>query len=513
MYKLFKFPIYLPFFAIFPIYGLLAHNIREIQPSDSFRLFLVSLTGAGILLFFLWLIHRDWSKAALISALVIVLFFSYGHIYSLIEGQVLLGINITRHRYLAFLWLIIMIFGWRWIISRTDTNSLTVNLSLIGLALLLYPTYQIMNYRVEILWAHSNDQKNSADVSAEKSVAFHSSPDIYYIVLDAYTRDDTMLDFYKFDNTPFINALESRGFFVARCSQSNYARTFLSLTSSLNLNYLQVIYPSYLEGKLNELIKHNKFRSITEEAGYKSVAVKSGFVRTDWDDADVYLSPQRVGGPNTGRVKGLNDFEAMVFNTTAGLFLLDANKFFGGHLEKFVNESPKFERYQKIEFVLDSLEKVHSIEGPKLVFAHVLIPHEPYIFDKDGNFLPDQEDYVPGYGDQVTYLNKRILSIIDIILANSNHEPVIILQGDHGGGETKGDHRRLHILNAYYLPYEEKALLYPTITPINTFRFILNHFLGLDYDLLPDKSYYSHSKTGNFNFTEVPVSRPGCEDL
>ena len=37
--------------------------------------------------------------------------------------------------------------------------------------------------------------------------------------------------------------LEGRGFYLAECSQSNYARTSLSLGSSLNMEYLETFFP------------------------------------------------------------------------------------------------------------------------------------------------------------------------------------------------------------------------------------------------------------------------------
>ena len=44
-------------------------------------------------------------------------------------------------------------------------------------------------------------------------------------------------------------------------------------------------------------------------------------------------------------------------------------------------------------------------------------------------------------------------------------------------------------MNAYHLPDGGNALLYPSITPINTFRVIFNHYLGADFELLEDSSY------------------------
>src|SRR5690606_15214951 len=68
-------------------------------------------------------------------------------------------------------------------------------------------------------------------VAAEK-------PDIYYIIPDAYCRQDVLQNLFAHDNSEFVNYLRSRGFYVADQSCSNYPYTFLSVPSSLNLRYL-----------------------------------------------------------------------------------------------------------------------------------------------------------------------------------------------------------------------------------------------------------------------------------
>lgn len=97
--------------------------------------------------------------------------------------------------------------------------------------------------------------------------------------------------------------------------------------------------------------------------------------------------------------------------------------------------------------------------------------------------------YAEGYTNQVTYINKRVEEAIYTIINGSKIPPVIIIQGDHGPW-MQSDNKRFWILNAYYLPgYIDQ--LYPTISPVNSFRIVLNDFLGTDYPMLADKSYFS----------------------
>jgi hypothetical protein len=130
--------------------------------------------------------------------------------------------------------------------------------------------------------------------------------------------------------------------------------------------------------------------------------------------------------------------------------------------------------------------------------VHIIIPHFPFIFTPDGQFQTDpgyysgkgniaiNEEYKKkGYLNQVQFDNNQLLVIIKTLLADSKTPPIIIIQGDHGlNGEN-----RFVILNAYYLPGNGNALLYPQITPVNTFRVIFNTYFGSHFELLPDISY------------------------
>jgi hypothetical protein len=66
----------------------------------------------------------------------------------------------------------------------------------------------------------------------------------------------------------------------------------------------------------------------------------------------------------------------------------------------------------------------------------------------------------------------------------------------------------MKILNAYYLPGHADQL-YTSISPVNTFRVVLNSYFGTNFPLLEDVSYYS-SLSCHYDFTVMPdtCSRP-----
>jgi hypothetical protein len=163
-------------------------------------------------------------------------------------------------------------------------------------------------------------------------------------------------------------------------------------------------------------------------------------------------------------------------------------------------------------FILDQLPRLTSIPEPKFVFAHLIVPHVPFVFAADGSILTDpgyysnelyepvdREHLVQGYLNQVAFIDNQIVEVVRQIIEHSSPPPIIVLQGDHG----LENENRLTILNAYYLPENGSAGLYPSITPVNTFRYIFNTYFDGQYELLPDTSYGEDGKV-------VLESYPGC---
>ena len=147
--------------------------------------------------------------------------------------------------------------------------------------------------------------------------------------------------------------------------------------------------------------------------------------------------------------------------------------------------------------------------GPKFIFFHVLAPHPPFFFDREGNEVKNSglqsmtwsppEKYV----DQLIYVNKRILECIKVLLASPHKvSPIIVIQSDHGPGITLEDerrwddptplnlHERLGNFCAIYMSEPGRSMLTQSVTPVNLFRIIFKSTFGADTDLLPDRLYF-----------------------
>jgi hypothetical protein len=170
-------------------------------------------------------------------------------------------------------------------------------------------------------------------------------------------------------------------------------------------------------------------------------------------------------------------------------------------------------------YKFNELKKVPEIiPGPKIVYSHFLIPHPPFVFDRNGNALPQQQpyqlwddsetaggtgEYRQNYREQVMFANKKVIDAIDGILANSKTPPIILVMSDHGPAsmfrfdiDSPGCvWERTGNLYALRLPgHQNDGTLYSTISPVNTFRVIFNTYFGTKLLLLEDRSYLAASQ-------------------
>ena len=488
-------PLHPFLFAIYPILALLAINISEVAFSSGIRPLFFSVLLAGLLLVIFYGLFRDWKQAALLTTVLLILFYSYGHIYIALKGINLNGFYLFRHRTLVPIWLGLAAFLMAWV-SRKSINSTSVTymLNLIGLFLLILPAGQLIFFSLQ-----SQTSQTDNDHSALRLNVGESPPDIYYIILDGYGRSDILKNEYGYDNSDFLNALRDLGFVIAECSQSNYAQTQLSLASSLNFNYVDALSDRFFPGSddrtgLDQLIHHGAVRESLEQAGYQTVAFATGFLATELIDADYFLGPQRSQGQ-------LNEFEYLLMETTLARLLQDGNR--------FGMQSAGSELFrERTLFTLEKVDELSYIQGPKFVFVHVIAPHPPYVFGPTGGPVEPEEvgttktqEGASQYRDQVIYINSRVAEIVPQIIANSTTPPIIIIQGDHGPTVASSPRARMSNLSAFFLPGVESPV-YSTITPVNIFRVIFNTYFGQSLELLDDVSLYS-DYTDPFNFKVI----------
>jgi hypothetical protein len=234
-----------------------------------------------------------------------------------------------------------------------------------------------------------------------------------------------------------------------------------------------------------------------EKLGYKTIVFKNPWGRLVWEDASIVY---RSSGTAL-----LSPFEYMLLRTTMARVYFDFE-----HAGSY--NLTDYENYQDTRFALEKLPNIPNISEPKFVFAHLIIPHSPFVFGPDGEYVNipydadagniyKWEDGKRGHTYAVTYINKVMLEILPQILRTSTTPPIIIIAADHGSPRG-GVENSVRILTAIYAPVAESHF-YTTITPVNLFRILFNTYFNGDFDLLPDKSYFS-AQGQYFNFQEIP---------
>ncbi len=483
-------------FAVYPVLSLYANNIGSALLSEALVPIAVALGVALLLFSLLSLVLRNTRKAGLIVSLFLLLFFSYGHIHSVIDGLVIGPFDLGRPRYLLLSSAIVFVLGAGFCLkTRRDLHNLTRFVNIVAASLVVMSLISIGAYKLKtrVVWQDDRSAE-SGEAATTNAGEAQTLPDIYYIILDGYASSSTLQEIYGYDNCEFTSYLEDAGFYVASESVSNYASTFLSLSSSLNMEYVNYLSDTLGVGSQDrsvpyQMIRNSKAMRLLKERGYKFVNFRSGWGPTDrnqYADLDIACG---IG----------NEFLTVLVQTT----MLDP---FGLYLRDVARE--------RVQGTFSKLAEVtHRIEGPRFVLAHITVPHPPYLFGANGEPVADTVLKMSGwvwtqtenYVNQLIFVNKKVEMLVDEILSNSEVPPIVVLQADHGGASTfshpKGPgweqpteimlKERMRIFNAYYLPQGGSDLLYDSITPVNTFRLIFDYYLHTDYGLLDDQSYYS----------------------
>jgi hypothetical protein len=505
-------------FAVYPLLHLAVTNPGQADPAWVALSCVVAATAAASLVAAMRL-SMQLPAAGASAAWIILLFFAYGPINEWWIELLITGIERSLP-------------GIGWFASSAQLLHSLVWLSLAwgGLVLLRRNAARIgprltgsLNVASGLLiafmvtqgaWNATRDGAAAGSTPATASTGAGTAtpadrPDIYIIVLDGYARADVLQQYYGYDNTPFLSGLRERGFQVSDASQSNYAWTFLALSSMLNFDYVQPLLGDRLTGEgvdrsaVYGLLRDNAAARFLKSRGYQTVQLQSTWGGTGKNEEVDQFIPCHAGVFANEYLRAVADASWLrVLASKASMDIANC------HLKNF-----------------ESLGALASRPGPKFVFAHFLPPHHPYLFDRDGNIqrqarISDQFEFQKrlwedraGYLDQLLFMNRRISEVIDRILADTPKPPVILLVSDHGPnireGLRKREQRRIRLANltAAYLPNAPDGTLPADATPVNHLRRVFNVYFDAGLPLRRDRRFAS-SFEKPFELIEVEAS--GC---
>lgn len=506
-----KFSFHPILFGLYPVLALYVFNRNEIVFSAIQQAVITSLVITAVILAVFLLILRSWQRAAIHASLTLLLFFSYGHIFDLVKNINIFGESIGHRIFLPF-WFLLFVVGQMVLVKVKNTTALNRILDSITLLLMIFLSVQVLNSFVQSKVAEK--EFSQRDVAGQDgSLTGSADRDVYYIIVDAYSRSDLLRQRINLDTSGFMSELKELGFYIPECAQSNYDRTLWSLSSSLNMDYLDALGIDHQADKarFQPYIQKNLVMKRFKTMGYDTVTFRSLYPGIDRQDVTYYYDYFKDSSGLASQAS-LN-FQYLFLRTTLVrplVQLIESNQ--NMTVSPFWSlwipvgntlNSRNYRQYQQTVFALDSLQEIPDLPGKKFIYAHLFVTHQPFVFHPDGRFNPFLAQDYDAYRDQVVFANKRLLEIVRDILARSDPAPVIVIQSDHSYFERAD---RVKILNAYYFPDGGNKNLYPTVTPVNTFRLIFNTYYGDQYALLPDVSMYGDAQE---DLHEVPST---CEN-
>lgn len=495
------FPVHPLLLATYPLLFLLSRNLAETPPGDAVLPLAVSVATTAVLLALLAWLLGDLHRAALTATIGVAVFFGYGHVRNLLAERLPLPDGL-----LAVGWLLLGALGVGLALrAGRRRRQATVLLNLLGGILVAFALVPIA--------AHYADAGGGARLAGgDPAAGAVAGPgrDIYYLVFDRYGAAATMQEGRGVDNAPFVASLRNRGFYVADRAFANHLKTGSSLASSLNLRYLtdlaeQMGAEARTWGPVFELLEHHAAGRFLQERGYTYVHIGSWWDPTQGNEtADV----------DWGYASGSSDYVDTLLDTTI-LQPLAAST--GQAVADHGRRHHEAARHQ-----FEAIPRAAELPGQVFVFAHVLLPHEPYVFDAEGRFVADQRGRTreEKFSEQLAYTNREIDALLDALLDGGDDDPIVILSADEGPhpyryaaadewdwrGATPTELReKLGILNAFYLPGVDpgEAGLHPEISPVNTFRVLFNAYFGADLEVLPDRSWAFVDSSHPYDLFEV----------
>jgi len=492
---LLEMPLYVPLLAALPALTMWTGNARQVPVSSGLPVVLLSGLFGLVALAGFSLLLRSLRRGALPAAAASLAFFTFGRLGSspitlaigmLVVGGALLAIGIIARRLPTTA-------------LRTWTFRANAFLSLVVVA--------------NVVAIGSSLPSGAPRVQVpglELDGAVASGRDVIYIVPDRYPSETVLEDFYEFDNGGFTDALRTWGFSVDAGARSNYGKTSHSLASTLNFEGVEELLAGRSPraddlGQLDALVRDHQLGRVMRGLGYEYVHIGSWWEPT----ATSTSATTTLNRSQLGLHLGATTEFSLVFETSTALPSLSKVLRRLG-LDGGVLSDDEFHRAYG-DYGLSQLERMAaSPRGGRFIFAHILLPHPPFVFGADGEPSAPVEITDPeaprAFIDQLHYLNDRLLPIVEAFLSVPEPDrPIMVIQADEGptNAATLRDgfdwtnapdsllREKFGILKAIYIPSASGGTVqFPNdLTPVNTWRRILDEIAGIEFERRPDRSY------------------------
>jgi hypothetical protein len=498
-------PLLLAAFAVLSVY---AGNLAEVLPVDlggPGGPLARAITGAVVVLVLCAVGFRDWRRGAVVASALVAGFSMFGRVASALDDLALPEV--------------IQVAGWGVLIgasvvvavrARGSLDGATLALNMFTLVLVALTLLTILPYESGRVVAGSSDR-----VALTEPIVATRRPerDIYLIVLDRYGSDWSISHRFGIAGDALPDWLTSQGFQVVPGARANYRATDFSLASMLSMRMLDEYStrPGRASGDrtyARSRLERPEVAAFLQANGYSYYQLGSWYGPTQTNQlADVTLTWNED-----------TEFEAVLRESTL-LPLVD--RWLGR--QEGEGDEYRDDARAAIGFQFRQLQRLPSVPGRKFVFAHVLLPHPPYVFDADGDVVVKATaETVPErdlFRDQLAYTDSQVRATVEALLAGPDaSDPIVVIMGDEGPFLCRNvdcvddSARRLGIrfgaLGAYYLPDQPAGFFPDDHSHVNTFRAILSAYFGAELPPLPDRSYDWPDNDHIYDFIDVTDRLP-----
>lgn len=492
-----KRPFHTFLLPLFFVLHVLNQYFRLIPVLLAVEYFLYYVLLAAVLLITGKWLYKSWVKGGVWATGALIIFFFFGALHDFLKSTPVLHLISTYKVLLPLLLIAFLIFSL--VIKRSQQIQKTAQYFTILFALLIaIDLMQIVgkmftNPQAQT-YANNNHPVQAAITGTEKS-----QPDIFFIVFDEYASSAGLQQFLGFNNSRLDSSLLANHFYIVRNSKSNYNYTPFSISSTLNLQYFNQPL-EYQDADTHSMLKGwyslkmSRLPQLLAQSGYKIY----NYGLCDFNNYPAYTS------------RYFTDFEFGIFykETLWGRIQKDI-------LWNIWKLPPSFltnillaeSNAKKTNFIARNRQHLHLLlqslhtqnNQPKFVFCHIMMPHSPYYFNKQGenneafSYVYTNQTIREHYLEQLLYTNKWIDSVIQATQQSFTRPRVVIVEGDHGFREsTPNAPRNSHFtnLNAWYFSDGQYNLLYDSISPVNSFRVIMNKYFNNRLPLLKDSTVF-----------------------
>jgi hypothetical protein len=330
-------------------------------------------------------------------------------------------------------------------------------------------------------------------------------PDIYFLIFDRYGSADALQRRFGLDNDMY-DWLRGQGFHVPVNSHANYRATDFSIAATLNMQFLDNLTrdigpDSSDRTPAQDMLKQHAVGKFLKSQGYTYYQLATWFEPT----RSIEIADQTLTLGTT------SEFESVLKDTT---IVPAVEKELG---VKTAELTFRDRHREGTLFELRQLQRLSTAPSPKFIFAHILLPHDPYVFRADGTPLPEAEakagDEHELYANHLAFANTEIKEIVGSLLKGPEEtRPIVIIEGDEGPLACREvdcvsntpDYLRIRLGNliAMYLPGVDVELS-DRFTSVNTFRLVFSTYFGADLPLLPDHSFTWPDNDHLYEFRDV----------